>query len=68
MARLGAELTGFFERYADPQWDVWRGGTAKATLVYGNRNRRFAEHFPNWTPPITRKAVPFRDTAASTPP
>jgi hypothetical protein len=51
----------FFDRYADPAWDVWRGGTAKTTLVYGNRNRRFAEHFPGWTPPITRKAVPFRD-------
>jgi arylsulfatase A-like enzyme len=61
VTRLRGELDAFFERYADPQWDVWRGGTAKATLVYGNRNRRFAEHFPNWTPPVTRKAVPFRD-------
>ena len=62
VADLDGQLTAFFERYADPQWDVWRGGTAKATLVYGNRNRRFAEHFPNWTPPVTRKAVPFRDS------
>ena len=23
-------LTAFYERHADPQWDVWRGGTAKA--------------------------------------
>jgi len=29
--------------------------------VYGGRNRRFAEHFPDWTPPVTRKATPFRD-------
>lgn len=63
VAQLGAQLTAFFERYADPRWDVWRGGTAKATLVYGNRNRRFAEHFPGWTPPVTSKAVPFRDVA-----
>jgi arylsulfatase A-like enzyme len=61
VADLGARLTAFFDRYADPQWDVWRGGTAKATLVYGNRNKRFAEHFSGWTPPVTRKAVPFHD-------
>lgn len=61
---LDARLTGFFEHYADPRWDVWRGGTAKAVLTYGNRNRRFAEHFPGWTPPITVKAAAFRDPAA----
>ena len=65
VADLDRQLTAFFERYADPQWDVWRGGTAKATLVYGNRNQRFAEHFPDWTPPVTRKAVAFRDPAAA---
>jgi arylsulfatase A-like enzyme len=63
IADLDGRLTAFYDRYADPQWNVWRGGTAKATLVYGNRNRRFAEHFPDWTPPVTRKAVPFRDAA-----
>jgi len=61
VADLDRQLTAFFDRYADPRWDVWRGGTAKATLVYGNRNRRFAEHFPGWTPPVTEKAVAFRD-------
>ncbi len=65
VADLDRQLTAFFKRYADPQWDVWRGGTAKATLVYGNRNRRFAEHFPHWQPPVTRKAVPFRDPASA---
>lgn len=58
---LDAVLTSFFERHADPQWDVWRGGTAKVTLVYGGRNRKFEEHFPGWTPPVTRRAVPFSD-------
>ncbi len=61
IAGLDARLTAFFDRYADPRWDVWRGGTAKAVLVYGNRNRRFVEHFPDWTPPVTVKATPFRD-------
>ncbi len=60
---LDAQLTAFFARHADPRWDVWRGGTAKAVLVYGNRNRRFAERFPGWTPPVTVKAVAFRDPA-----
>lgn len=64
---LDARLTAFFERYADPRWDVWRGGTAKAVLVYGNRNRRFAERFPGWTPPVTVKAEPFRDRTAERP-
>jgi hypothetical protein len=61
VADLDRQLTTFFARNADPQWDVWRGGTAKATLVYGNRNKRFAEHFPDWTPPVTSKGVAFRD-------
>lgn len=58
---LDARLTAFFAAYADPRYDIWRGGTAKATLFYGGRNARFADHFPGWTPPVTEKATPFRD-------
>jgi len=58
---LAEQLAVFFNQYADPRYDIWRGGTAKATLYYGGRNSRIAEHFPGWTPPITEKAVPFRD-------
>lgn len=58
---LDAQLTDFFARYADPRYDIWRGGTAKATLYYGGRNQRFADRFPEWTPPFTKKAEPFRD-------
>jgi len=58
---LAEQLFVFFNKYADPQYDIWRGGTAKATLFYGGRNRRIADHFPGWTPPITEKATPFRD-------
>jgi arylsulfatase A-like enzyme len=61
VAELDARLTAFFDRHADPRYDVWRGGTAKATLFYGGRNERFAEHFPGWQQPTTEKAVPFRD-------
>lgn len=58
---LDTRLTAFFHRYADPRFDIWHGGTAKATLFYGGRNDRFANHFPDWTPPVTEKALPFRD-------
>ncbi len=61
VAEMDARLTAFFDRYADRRFDLWRGGTAKATLFYGGRNERFAEHFPGWTPPVTEKAEPFRD-------
>ncbi len=58
---MDARLTAFFDRYADPRFDIWHGGTAKATLFYGGRNDRFANHFPDWAPPVTEKALPFRD-------
>lgn len=58
---LDARLTAFFDRYADPRFDIWNGGTAKATLFYGGRNDRFANHFESWQPPVTEKATPFRD-------
>lgn len=58
---MDARLTAFFEKYADPRFDIWRGGTAKATLFYGNRNDRFANHFPDWSQPTMEKAKPFRD-------
>jgi len=61
VAELDARLTEFFDRYADPRFDIWRGGTAKATLFYGGRNDRFADYFPGWTPPFTEKAAPFTD-------
>jgi arylsulfatase A-like enzyme len=59
--QLDARLTAFFDQYADPRYDIWHGGTAKATLFYGNRNNRFADHFADWKPPFTEKATPFRD-------
>ncbi len=61
VAALDARLTAFFDRYADPRFDLWHGGTAKATLFYGGRNQRFADHFPGWKQPTTEKAKPFRD-------
>ncbi|MDP6674451.1 MAG: DUF4976 domain-containing protein [Gammaproteobacteria bacterium] len=61
MQQLDTQLTEFFDRFADPRFDIWHGGTAKATLFYGGRNNRFSDHFPDWTPPVIEKATPFRD-------
>jgi arylsulfatase A-like enzyme len=61
VAELDARLTEFFDDYADPRFDIWNGGTAKATLFYGGRNDRFADHFPGWRQPFTEKAESFRD-------
>ncbi|HJP38979.1 MAG TPA: sulfatase-like hydrolase/transferase [Gammaproteobacteria bacterium] len=58
---LAEQLAAFFNEYAEPRYDIWRGGTAKSTLFYGGRNRHIADHFPGWIPPVTEKAVPFTD-------
>jgi arylsulfatase A-like enzyme len=33
---LRARLHSFFERYAEPQWDLWRGGRSKSELSMGS--------------------------------
>ena len=30
---LKAKLDAFYDRYADPQWDLWRGGKSKTGLM-----------------------------------
>jgi arylsulfatase A-like enzyme len=32
---LDQRLTAFFQQYADPQYDVWRGGRSKARRLVG---------------------------------
>lgn len=34
-AQLRAKLTAFFARYADPKYDLWKGGTSKSGLITG---------------------------------
>lgn len=34
-SQLRAKLTSFFERYADPKFDLWKGGTSKSGLITG---------------------------------
>ena len=34
-AELKKKLDGFFARYADPKWDLWKGGKSKSGLITG---------------------------------
>lgn len=61
VAALDERLTVYFDRYADPQYDLWKGGTAKGRLLeehYG-RDDIFRDRFPDWRPPFVEKATPF---------
>ena len=62
IATLDKRLTAYFNQYADPKYDLWNGGTAKARLLeehYG-RDDIFSDSFPGWRPPYVEKALPFR--------
>ncbi len=61
VAALDERLTDYFNRYADPQYDLWNGGTAKGRLLeehYG-RDDIFSDRFPGWRAPFTEKAMPY---------
>lgn len=61
VAALDARLAAYFEQYADPQYDLWNGGTAKGRLLedhYG-RDDIFSDRFADWRPPFVEKAKPF---------
>jgi len=62
VAALDERLMAYFERHADPQYDLWNGGTAKARLLeehYG-RDDIFSDRFAGWRPPFVEKATPFK--------
>ena len=58
---LEAELDQFFQRYANPKYDPWRGGTGKALLMYSDKNADFSNQFPDWQPPAVEAFAPFTD-------
>ncbi len=62
IAALDRQLAAYFREHADPQYDLWNGGTAKGRLLeehYG-RDDIFSDRFPGWRPPFVEKATPFR--------
>ncbi|MCY3606561.1 MAG: sulfatase-like hydrolase/transferase [Gammaproteobacteria bacterium] len=64
VAELDGRLTDFFAQYSAPEYDLWRGGSAKAILLdthYG-QNHIFRDRFPGWREPfVERPASVFRD-------
>ena len=64
VADLDRRLTEFFAQYSAPEYDLWRGGSAKAILLdthYG-QNHIFRDRFPGWREPfVERPASVFRD-------
>ena len=56
-----ASETAMVDEYADPKYDLWRGGTAKARLLeehYG-RDDIFSDRFPDWRQSFVEKASPY---------
>jgi len=55
---LDRKLTGFFDRYADKRYDLWKGGSAKGILLdrYYGRDDIFRDRFPEWRAPYIEKA------------
>ncbi|MEM7430580.1 MAG: sulfatase-like hydrolase/transferase [Pseudomonadota bacterium] len=58
---LDQQLTEFFAQYSTQRYDVWKGGSAKALLMYNDKNDDFEETFPGFVPPTIEKARPFAD-------
>lgn len=59
--QLSQQLDQFFNTYAAPEFNVWKGGSAKAVMEYGDRNDFYKNHFPNWQQPTVRALAQFRD-------
>ena len=58
IADLDQRLTRFFERYSDPTYDLWRGGTAKGSVIRPQMFR--ALYGQDWTPQ-TQQLPPFTE-------
>ena len=62
VADLDERLSDFFNLYSEPEFNIWEGGTAKAVLMYRDKNGLFEQHFPGWKKPFVEKAGSiFRD-------
>ena len=62
VVEMEARLVEFFALYADPEFDLWRGGTGKARLFYEDRRlNRFRQAFPEFREPFVEARPAFRD-------
>ncbi len=61
-AQLETRLDAFFKDYADPEFDLWSGGTAKVLAFYARAsNQVFADTFPDWREPFIEERPAFHD-------
>lgn len=62
VVHLEKMIDTYYKKFANPKYDLWNGGTAKARLMedYG-KNHIFSERFPDWIPPLIEKNIPFQD-------
>ena len=58
---LDARMAAFYDRYANPRWDIWKGGTPKAVIRYNGDNSQYAEAFPDFVEPVVEVQIPFHD-------
>jgi arylsulfatase A-like enzyme len=61
LAMLDSRLEAFFAENVSDYYDVWNGGSAKALLMYNDKNEAFENAFPNFRAPTIVKATPFSD-------
>ena len=61
LAELDAQLEAYFSEYVSEDYDVWNGGTAKALLMYNDKNEAFEKAFPRFRQPGIVKATPFAE-------
>lgn len=59
VAALDARLSTFFDEYADPDYDAWRGGAAKGRFLDGGRTDLYRAVFPEWRGVELRHRAPF---------
>ena len=61
LVSLDAVLESFFANYSVEKYDPWRGGSAKALMMYSDENEAFEARYPDWQAPTIEKRVPFSD-------
>ena len=60
MDALDQQLEDFFSAYSDPQYDLWRGGAAKARMLDGKRIDAYRQLFPEWDKVELNLQTPFQ--------